>query len=77
MSKAFDKVSHGQLLRKLRHYGFGGKLLAWLESSLCNRSRRVTEKEKRQEREAWYKRGGYDSVIFVPTTPKSDLDRRK
>ena len=30
-----------QLLRKLRHYGFGGKLLAWLESYLCNHSQRV------------------------------------
>ena len=28
MSKAFDKVSHRKLLRKLRDYGFNGKLLA-------------------------------------------------
>ena len=28
MSKAFDKVSHHKLLRKLRDYGFNGKLLA-------------------------------------------------
>ena len=27
ISKAFDKISHGQLLRKLRHYSLGGKLL--------------------------------------------------
>ena len=32
MSKAFDKVSYRKLLRKLRDYGFSGKLLAWLES---------------------------------------------
>ena len=42
MSKAFDNVSHDQLLRKLRYYGFGGMLLAWLESYLCNHSQRVT-----------------------------------
>ena len=28
MSKAFDKVSYRKLLRKLRDYGFSGKLLA-------------------------------------------------
>ena len=28
MSKAFDKVSHRKLLRKLRDYGFNRKLLA-------------------------------------------------
>ena len=42
MSKAFDKVSHRKLLRKLRDYGFGGKLLAWLESYLHDRMQRVT-----------------------------------
>ena len=33
MSKAFDKVTHRKLHRKLRDYGFSGKLLVWLESS--------------------------------------------
>ena len=42
MSKAFDKVNHAKLLRKLRQYGFGGNLLSWLESYLHNRSQRVT-----------------------------------
>ena len=42
MSKAFDKVSHHILLRKLRDYSFGGKLLAWLESYLHDRMQRVT-----------------------------------
>ena len=40
MSKAFDKVSHCKSLRKLRDYGFGGKLLAWLESCLFDRMQR-------------------------------------
>ena len=42
MSKAFDKVSHCKLLRKLRNYGFDGKLPAWLESYLYDRMQRVT-----------------------------------
>ena len=42
MSKAFEKVSHRKLLRKLRDYGFGGKLLAWFESYLYDRMHRVT-----------------------------------
>ena len=42
MSKAFDKVSHCKLLRKLRDYGFGGTLLAWLESYLHDQMQRVT-----------------------------------
>ena len=42
MSKAFDKVSHEKLLKKLQHYGFGGSLLAWFRSYLRDRSQRVT-----------------------------------
>ena len=38
------------------------------------RAQRV--KEKQGGRETWYKRGGYDSVIFVPATPGSNLKRR-
>ena len=41
MSKAFDKVSHCKLVRKLFDYGFGGKLLACLESYLYDRMQRV------------------------------------
>ena len=42
MLKAFDKVSYRILLRKLRDYGLGGKLLVWLESYLHDRMQRVT-----------------------------------
>ena len=31
------------------------------------------EKERRKKKRNWYKRGGYESVIFVPATPKSTL----
>ena len=39
--KAFDKVCHEKLLEKLLILGFGGPLLALLESYLSNRSQRV------------------------------------
>ena len=42
MSKAFDKVTHRKLHRKLRDYGFSGKLLVWLESYLHDRMQRLT-----------------------------------
>ena len=42
MSKAFDKLNHVKLLKKLHQYSFGGELLTRLESYLHNRSQRVT-----------------------------------
>ena len=42
MLNAFDKVSHCKLLRKLHDYGFGRKLLAWLESYPHDWMQRVT-----------------------------------
>ena len=41
-SKAFDKVNHGLLLKKLKHYGIGGKLLDWIREFLVNRKQIVT-----------------------------------
>ena len=38
VSKAFDKVNHEKLVKKLQHYGFGGSLLAWFKSYLRNGS---------------------------------------
>ena len=37
----FDKVSHRLLLVKLKSYGIGGRLLAWLEAYLRDRKQRV------------------------------------
>ena len=39
------------------------------------RTRRKIERvrEKRKKRDEWYIKGGYDSVIFVPATPGSEL----
>ncbi|CAG9138363.1 unnamed protein product [Plutella xylostella] len=39
--KAFDRVDHVILLRKLRHLGIHGDLLRWVESYLSNRSQAV------------------------------------
>ena len=33
-------------------------------------------REKRKKRDEWYRKGGYDSVIFVPATPGSELKSR-
>ena len=40
-SKAFDVVSHGRLMVKLRMFGIDGKLLRWLEDWLKGRKQRV------------------------------------
>ena len=31
------------------------------------------EKEKAEKKSKWYKQGGFDSVLFVPATPKGTL----
>ncbi|GAB1603590.1 hypothetical protein Ahia01_000640300, partial [Argonauta hians] len=41
-SKAFDKVDHHTLLNKLSQTGIRGKLLAWIEYFLTNRTQRVS-----------------------------------
>ena len=40
-AKAFDKVDHDLLLKKLHRYGFHEQLIAWIESFLTGRSQRV------------------------------------
>ena len=40
-AKAFDKVDHKLLLKKLELYGFHPKLICWIESFLFNRSQKV------------------------------------
>ena len=39
-------------------------------------NREERDREKREKRLGWYKKGGYDSVIFVPSSPGSELQRR-
>ena len=40
-SKAFDKVLHQCLIRKLQFYGIQGSTLAWIKSWLTSRSQSV------------------------------------
>ena len=40
-SKAFDRVHHSRLLRKLQHYGIQGTTYHWISSFLHNRTQRV------------------------------------
>ena len=40
-SKAFDRVNHDVLLRKLRQLGIAGKVLGWIEAYLRNRTWQV------------------------------------
>lgn len=39
--KAFDKVPHKRLLKKLRGYGISQKVVNWIEDFLSNRCQRV------------------------------------
>jgi ribonucleases P/MRP protein subunit RPP40 len=39
--KAFDTVPHHILLRKLKSFGIGGRLLKWIEAFLVNRKMRT------------------------------------
>jgi len=41
IKKAFDTVPHNRLILKLRGYGFGGKLVQWIEDFLSERQQRV------------------------------------
>ena len=40
-AKAFDKVPHERLLRKMEAYGIGGEVLAWVREWLRDRRQRV------------------------------------
>ena len=40
-SKAFDRVPHQRLLKKIHHYGIRGRTHAWIKDFLSNREQRV------------------------------------
>ena len=39
--KAFDRVPHRRLIKKVESYGFGGRLLKWIEAFLTERRQKV------------------------------------
>lgn len=41
-AKAFDKVAHRRLIKKMRGYGISEEILNWTQSFLCGRRQRVT-----------------------------------
>ena len=45
-SKAFDKVAHKHLIKKIGHYGICGKTKNWIESFLSNPTQQVVIKGK-------------------------------
>jgi len=46
LSKAFDRVPHSRLLKKIHHYGIRGNTHKWIESFLFNRSQQVVTEGK-------------------------------
>ena len=40
-SKAFDRVPHRKLLKKVKTHGIGGKVLEWIRGWLTSREQRV------------------------------------
>jgi len=40
--KAFDKVPHRRLIKKMKHYGIGEKTLNWVQDFLSNRKQKVS-----------------------------------
>jgi len=48
-SKAFDRVPHRRLLKKIHHYGIRGNTHKWIESFLFNGSQQVVAEGKTSE----------------------------
>ena len=64
-AKAFDKVDHGVLFRKLRLLGVGGELLAWIHSFLTERLQAVVVGGSRSS-EARVKSGVPQGTVLGP-----------
>ena len=64
-SKAFDKVDHRILMKKLESLGITGKLLKWIEVFLTNRQQQVRIGDVLSERE-WVKSGVPHGSVLGP-----------
>jgi hypothetical protein len=63
----------------LKAYGSIQKLDASGESPMYRSRewrRQHSSREKWQKQDKWYKKGGYESVIFIAATPNSTLKRQ-
>ena len=47
--KAFDRVPHRRLIKKVESYGFGGQLLRWIEAFLTGRRQKVVVSGRESE----------------------------
>jgi hypothetical protein len=72
ISKAFDKVWHTGLLKKLEALGVRNPLLQWFESYLENRMQRVVVEGQSSE---WEKERASESYVFVIFNPASAVWR--
>ena len=50
-AKAFDKVDHKILMKKLKQFGVHGKLFSWIESFISNRYQQVLVDGKLSQKE--------------------------
>ena len=64
-SKAFDKVDHQILLKKVESLGITGKLLTWIQTFLTNRQQQVRVENTLSSRE-WVKSGVPQGSVLGP-----------
>ena len=64
-SKAFDRVPHRRLLRKLHHYGIRGNLHSWTTSFLTGRAQKVVVEDQDLK--------VYQLSAAIPRTPSWSL----
>ena len=63
-AKAFDKVDHSILIKKVKEHGIGGKIGKWLIEFLTNRKFRVVANGSMSE-EGWVKSGVPQGTVLA------------
>ena len=64
-SKAFDKVDHEILMKKVESLGINGKILQWIKSFLTNRQQQVRVEGVLSQKE-WVKSGVPQGSVLGP-----------